>query len=45
MGKKKGSTFEEIATNFELDGHDTLVKETDARKIDKGMKRASRNPW
>jgi len=37
MGKKK-SSFDNIASNFSLDGHDTIIHETEIRSIDKKQK-------
>jgi len=43
MGHKKKSNFDYIVDNFSLDGHDTIIHETDLRNIDKKAK--SKSNW
>lgn len=37
--RKKKSSFDNVADNFDLDGHDTIIQETDIRNMDKNFKK------
>ncbi len=39
--RKKKSSFDNITKGFDLDGHDTIVYETDLKDIDKNQKKKS----